>query len=469
MRRFSVNFAIFSLFLDAGFTLIALAIAVKVRPNLPAVPFLRPTEPVIDLPLLLYALVPLLYVSVFLASSLYDPKRTYRLVDELQTLTLAAAFASLCFAGLLYLSFEFRGLSRWLYVVFIVLNLVLLVAWRLLTRFVFSLAGAQPSTRRVIIIGSDDEAQQVARMIGEFHWMGLDLVGFVDEPNHQPPDRPLLGDLTQLETLVHDNAVNDVVIALPTDKYRLVNRLMLTLHDLPVKTRMVPDYFSLSLYRAQAEEFGGLPMFSLRDPAMNDVERLVKRLVDLLLGGVGTLLALPALGLIALAVWLDSRGPIIFRQQRVGENGQLFTMYKFRTMVDGAEQMQPRVTHVNANGQLVHKKPDDPRITRVGSILRRASLDELPQLFNVLKGEMSLVGPRPELPWLAAQYEPWQRKRFSVPQGITGWWQVNGRADRPMHLHTEDDLYYVQHYSLWMDMLILFKTVWVVLRGRGAY
>jgi lipopolysaccharide/colanic/teichoic acid biosynthesis glycosyltransferase len=154
---------------------------------------------------------------------------------------------------------------------------------------------------------------------------------------------------------------------------------------------------------------------------------------------------------------------------RVGENGRLFAMYKFRSMVDGAERMQETVNEENGNGDLIHKKPDDPRVTRVGRFLRRTSLDELPQLFNVLKGEMSLVGPRPELPWLLEQYEPWQHKRFAVPQGMTGWWQVNGRSDKPMHLHTDDDIYYVQNYSLWIDIYILLKTPWVVIRGKGAY
>jgi lipopolysaccharide/colanic/teichoic acid biosynthesis glycosyltransferase len=144
-------------------------------------------------------------------------------------------------------------------------------------------------------------------------------------------------------------------------------------------------------------------------------------------------------------------------------------MYKFRSMIVGAESMQDDVTEIDEQGHIIYKKIDDPRVTRAGRIIRRTSLDELPQLFNVLKGDMSLVGPRPELPFMIGQYEPWQHKRFSVPQGMTGWWQINGRADKPLHLHTEDDIYYIQNYSLWMDLYILLKTPWVVVRGKGAY
>ena len=172
---------------------------------------------------------------------------------------------------------------------------------------------------------------------------------------------------------------------------------------------------------------------------------------------------------IALVIKLDSAGPVFFRQRRVGENGRIFRMYKFRTMMENAEKMQPQVNHVNGDGYIIHKQENDPRVTRVGRFLRRTSLDESPQLLNVLKGEMSLVGPRPEMPWLVDSYEPWQHKRFAVPQGMTGWWQVNGRSEKPMHLHTEDDLYYVQNYSMWMDLYILLKTPLVVLKGRGAY
>ena len=161
--------------------------------------------------------------------------------------------------------------------------------------------------------------------------------------------------------------------------------------------------------------------------------------------------------------------PFSISQQRVGESGKLFWMHKFRSMVVGAEEQEGDMTVAFRDRELLNKQPDDPRVTGVGRFLRRTSLDELPQLINVLKGEMSLVGPRPELPWLVEQYEPWQWQRFAVPQGITGWWQVNGRSDQPMYLHSEEDLFYIQHYSLLLDIQILWRTIGAVLKGRGAY
>jgi lipopolysaccharide/colanic/teichoic acid biosynthesis glycosyltransferase len=144
-------------------------------------------------------------------------------------------------------------------------------------------------------------------------------------------------------------------------------------------------------------------------------------------------------------------------------------MIKFRSMVVGAEQMNGELATRRHDGAIIHKIPNDPRVTRVGRFLRRTSLDELPQLVNVLRCEMSLVGPRPELPWLTENYETWQRRRFAVPPGMTGWWQINGRSNRLMHMHTEDDLYYIQNYSPLLDLHILWRTIGVVLRGQGAY
>jgi len=233
--------------------------------------------------------------------------------------------------------------------------------------------------------------------------------------------------------------------------------------------RVVPDYLDLAISRATVEDFNGLPLVGLRDPAMAGSDRVIKRFFDLVLSTLLLLVTWPVMLLVALAIKLDSPGPALFMQERVGENGHPFKMYKFRSMVANAERMNTAVTTRGRDGVIIHKTPNDPRVTRVGRFIRRTSLDELPQLFNVLRGEMSLVGPRPELPWLVENYELWQRRRFAVPPGITGWWQINGRSERLMHMHTEDDLYYIQNYSPLLDLQILWRTIGVVVRGRGAF
>lgn len=464
-KRFGVNFAIFSIFADVGCTLLALLVAVEIRPFLPHFPFLVPVK-TIDLPAIIPMAAAVLWVIVFLVASVYDPKRMYRVIDELQTVTLANGQAALLFAGLLYLFF--RDFSRWLFVIFVAFNLLFLVGWRLFVRLLFRLGSLPTNTRRILIVGAGKVGRNVGQMILKNAWPGLQLAGYLDDMQSVSGlNAPVLGEVEEARHIIEQVGITDVVIALPQRAYGKVNKLALELHDLPVNVRVVPDYFSLVLYRAAIGEFGGLPMISLRDPALNDVQRLIKRLFDLLLATLLFLAVLPVMIVVGVAIWLDSPGNIFFKQQRVGENGQIFRMYKFRTMIPNAEAVQ--MAFVGTEGKMVHKRPDDPRVTRIGRFLRRTSLDELPQLLNVIKGDMSLVGPRPELPWLMSQYEPWQRKRFAVPQGMTGWWQVNGRADKPMHLYADDDLYYVQNYSLWMDIYILLKTPWVVMRGKGAY
>lgn len=194
-----------------------------------------------------------------------------------------------------------------------------------------------------------------------------------------------------------------------------------------------------------------------------------KRVLDVLLSGLGLVLASPILVVAALLVWLLDGRPILFVQTRIGRYGVEFAMFKVRTMQIDAPAGPERVTDYWDEDIVRPKMRDDPRVTRLGRVLRRLSIDELPQLLNVLRGDMSLVGPRPELPERVRQYESWQFQRLSVPQGVTGWWQVTGRSDRPMHRNTEADIYYVQKRSIGLDLVILLRTVWVVLSGRGAY
>jgi exopolysaccharide biosynthesis polyprenyl glycosylphosphotransferase len=279
----------------------------------------------------------------------------------------------------------------------------------------------------------------------------------------------VLGTLDQACDVVKEYGIEEVVIALQHHDRTRLTHLVADLQTYPVRVKVVPDFFDLAFPRAHAGVFAGIPMIGLREPAIDGFQRFVKRLFDLIVTTMMLLLLWPLLLFIAALIKLDSPGPTIFKQLRAGENGRLFWVYKFRSMVADAEERQNEVIHLTEEGKIIHKVKNDPRVTRVGQWLRRMSLDELPQFFNILKGEMSLVGPRPEMPWLVEQYEPWQRKRFSVPPGMTSWWATCGRSDRPMHLYTEDDLYYIQNYSLLLDLQILWKTLGVVLKRKGAF
>jgi exopolysaccharide biosynthesis polyprenyl glycosylphosphotransferase len=372
--------------------------------------------------------------------------------------------AAITSAGSLYLSY--RDVSRLLFLLFAVFSYVFLLFWRVLYRLILRSSRLQTPHRNVLIIGSGESAQELRDQIIRHHKLGLNFIGFLDD---QGENKKIVGYLSDARKIIAEKNVDDVVIALPGWAHNRISSLIAELHDLAVKVWVIPDYFSLTLYQAAVEEYAGIPMLDLRAPALSEYQRILKRSFDLLISFALLPFVLIAMLLITLAIRLDSAGPALLKQKRIGENGRIFDMLKFRTMVENAEALQADVQKIDQDGNLIHKLPNDPRVTSVGRILRQTSLDELPQIFNVLKGEMSLVGPRPEMPFLVDKYQPWQRKRFAVPQGITGWWQINGRSDRPMHLHTEDDLYYVQNYSLVLDISILLRTFWTVLTGRGAY
>jgi exopolysaccharide biosynthesis polyprenyl glycosylphosphotransferase len=468
-RRFSVNFALFSIGLDTFLILLSLVSATHMRPLLNVLPLIADLNQPTQLPTSLYFIFPLIWIVTFLLLSVYDGRKNLRVVDEFSTLTFGTVFAGVAMAGTLY--FSYREVSRALFLTFLLLSYAVLLLWRSCARLVFRLVNGNAfSQRQVLVVGAGPVGRQVEDQIARKTYLGLRIVGFLDDdPNKRENHPDILGSIREARGVIHDLAVNDVVIALPQRAHEQVNSLVAELHDLSVKVWVIPDYFHLALHKAVIEEFAGIPMLDLRAPALNDYQRMLKRTFDLVLSVLALPPSLVIMGLIALAIRLEGTGPVLFRQQRVGESGRLFEMLKFRTMVPEAEELRHLVEHLDPDGNLIHKTPADPRITRVGRLLRRTSLDELPQLFNVIKGEMSLIGPRPEMPFLVDQYEPWQRQRFAVPQGITGWWQVNGRSDKPMHLNTEDDLYYVQNYSLLLDVHILFKTIGVVLRGKGAY
>lgn len=302
---------------------------------------------------------------------------------------------------------------------------------------------------------------------------GYQLVGFLDDnPVKGSTDIgpfKALGSIDNFEAVLDDVDLDTVVICLPWQSHRMIQRLLRLCEQRQVYAQVVPDLFQLTKNQMQVRDLNGIPLISTRDVSIRGWNRFVKRNSDLVLASMMSIIALPIGLLIALAIRLDSKGPIFYVQTRVGRDGKLFQCYKFRSMVVDAETMRQDLDDVNEASGPLFKLRNDPRRTRVGRFLRRYSLDELPQLYNVLRGDMSLVGPRPNTPEEAAQYETWHRRRLAVSPGLTGLWQVSGRSELTFDEMVLLDIYYVENWSLVLDFGIMLRSIPAVLRGRGAY
>ncbi len=470
LRRFSSNFAVFSILVDLLIVPIMLQLVIYIRPLLNSLPFIAKIQDVTHLSVFIYIIFPIIWVSSFTIYSVYDGKRNIRVTDEFASLTQATLVAAISMAGILY--FTNRDVSRALFVIFVLSTFLVMILWRSAARIYFrAVREGLANPQRVLIAGAGLVGREMHKKLLEHVDLNLRFIGFLDDNVEKRKKEPnlILGSLADVRAIVEKYQIDNLVIALPLRAYDRTNRIVADLLDLPVKVWVVPDYFSIALHQAIFEDFAGSPMLDLRAPALNEYQRMIKRGFDLIVTILLLIPGLPIMILIALLILLIDGWPVLFFQKRVGENGRLLSFVKFRTMRRDAEQLKKDAEFWDEQGNLIHKRPDDPRVTPLGRFLRRFSLDELPQFFNILEGKMSLVGPRPELPELVEKYQPWQRQRFAVPQGLTGWWQIHGRSDRPMHLHTEDDLYYVNHYSIWLDIEICLKTIWIVIRGSGAY
>jgi exopolysaccharide biosynthesis polyprenyl glycosylphosphotransferase len=421
------------------------------------------------IPIWIFIAFSFIWVGIMFSFSLYDGKKNFKFVDEFSSLLWSSAVSLVSLAGVLF--FTYRDLSRFLFLLFAFFAFMFLLIWRSIYRIGFRRKWfGGYAIRKVLILGSGTIGRSFFDQLFSQKDLGIRVVGFLDDDKEKQRDMPdILGSLDEVVKIIQLHHVDDVVLALPRSAHQRLSEIVNLLHEMPVKVWVIPDYFSLTLHKATVEEFGGIPMLDLRAPALTDVQRLTKRIFDIVFGVLVFPFVMVILGIVALLILIFDGKPVFYSQLRVGENGKLFRFHKFRTMVVNADKLQDQIKKVNENGEVIYKSPDDPRITRIGKFLRRTSLDELPQYFNIMRGQMSFVGPRPELPSLVKNYATWQRKRFTVPQGLTGWWQINGRSDKPMYLHTEDDLYYVQHYSIWLDIQIILKTLIVVVKRKGAY
>jgi exopolysaccharide biosynthesis polyprenyl glycosylphosphotransferase len=325
--------------------------------------------------------------------------------------------------------------------------------------------------RFVLIIGTNKRAYDFARMIEEKKELGYRLRGYVDKNIYFPKEGlRLLGTLEDFPTIIKDHVIDEVVIALPVKShYEEIQKIVQKAEEQGIIIRYLSQLFDTKIAQSKAEKFEDFAVVTMSSGPQDDWQYLAKRTIDIILASVLTILTSPLMIFAAIAIKITSSGPILFVQDRIGYNKRIFRLYKFRTMVVGAEKLQRELEDLNEMDGPVFKIRNDPRITKIGRWLRKTSIDELPQLFNVLKGDMSLVGPRP-LP--VRDYsgfdQDWQRRRFSVLPGITCIWQINGRNEVSFGNWMKMDMEYIDNWSLSTDLKILLKTIPAVIKGRGA-
>ena len=414
-----------------------------------------------------------IWAWIFYEQGLYDPRRTKSLGDDVERLIKGVVVGSMV---VLSVAFFIRGASysRTFFALFGTLSLFFLMGGRAITR-----AWLRHSMRRgraalrVLFLGNTAMRGRLLQTFEDSPGLGLQPVGQIVAPgiedgedaSHDDSGRhlPLLVSIDEIERIVDQHDVDLVLLTLPFRKLATVTEIVERIGERNVEVQFVPDMERLHASRMRLREIAGIPFISVRETGLSGIDRIVKRTFDL----TGSLLLLvlfsPLMLVIALAVRMSSSGPILYRQERLGRDNRIFGMLKFRTMRVDAE----------ADSGPVWTVENDPRRTRTGTFLRRYSLDELPQFLNVLRGDMSLVGPRPERAVFAGEFQqkiPRYLERHRVRSGVTGWAQVHGlRGNTPVEIRTLYDLYYVENWSLALDLRILLKTVTHVLRGDNAY
>lgn len=374
-------------------------------------------------------------------------------LDQILRLTKGIFFAWLTLlAAQFFVSRSAFDRHRLIAVFTLVINYGLLVAYRLI-RFRLKRHSAL-DIRHVAVVGKGSAVDEIARAIEEHKTWGLQLAGVFKQQ--------------EIPELLHRGGVDELIVVADKEPLSEFTDTFLLCEELGVTARVVLNFFPHSFARTELTRFGEFPLLSFSRTPTNEVLLFVRRIMDLALVCLFGIPALIVIGASSIAIRVTSPGPVFFRQERCGLNGRVFTMYKLRSMVDNAEQLRFELEALNEMDGPVFKVSRDPRRTAVGRFLRKFSIDELPQLYNVLRGDMSLVGPRPPLPQEVARYEGWQRRRLSMKPGITCLWQISGRNEISFHDWMKLDLTYIDNWSLMLDLKILLKTVPVVLLGKGA-
>ncbi|RXH57123.1 sugar transferase [Granulicella sibirica] len=408
---------------------------------------------------------------IFFARSygLYQPIQGRSGLHEQRMTVQATLTAGLLLCGALYLA-KAEVISRIVVILTILFTAILMcarrAAWR---RVVYSRYREGLETRNVMIIGAGRVAHALRNHLESLRHMGFRFKGFValTEREAESGDVDVIGDVRNCLPLARSLFVDEIFISAPADK-KLVISLVEEARAAGIDVRVVPDLYDGLAWNAPVEYIGQFPTIPLhrRDFAIGAM--LMKRMLDITVSVVGLVLTSPIMLGIALTIYFSSGSPIFYKAQRIGRKGRTFTCFKFRTMVVDADKLKDQMSHMNERDGILFKIAKDPRITRVGPLLRKYSLDELPQLYNVLRGDMSLVGPRPPIAAEVEKYDLSHLRRLDVLPGITGLWQVEARQDPSFDSYISLDTAYVENWSLWLDLKILARTVGVVFSGTGS-
>lgn len=402
---------------------------------------------------------------------------------------LTVAWAFLFRGGFAFREFSY---SRAVFVVDFLFAIVFFGGFHLTLRYVQSkFRDHEINLLPTLVVGTNAEASQTIRELRERRDLGYRVIGTVNSSDNSAAEQlnsfetessvPIVGKLNDLADLIRDLEIQEVIITDNTiASDRLFEAMLQISRKQKVEFRFAPSLFNLLPQKTSVEQIGVLPMVRLFREPLSEIERFVKRLSDIVISTTAILVLSPVWLIVSILIKLDSKGAVLFRQERVGMDGRIFLCYKFRTMAADANDLLHREAYQkniggdsDANAGDAHepvfgKVKDDPRVTRLGKRLRRSSFDELPQLLNVLKGDMSIVGPRPPIAYEVEEYDIWHRKRLDMKPGITGLWQVSGRNRLTFEEMVKIDLFYIENWSLWLDLKIILLTLPAVLRGDGA-
>jgi exopolysaccharide biosynthesis polyprenyl glycosylphosphotransferase len=328
--------------------------------------------------------------------------------------------------------------------------------------------------RNIIILGSGKRARKFVEILHRIKKLGYQVIGFVDDEwdGSQLSENLChrLGNLSDIPNILNNNIVDEVALSLPIKSYyEIIEEIISYCEQQGIIVRLLTDVFTVTFSKSKLTKLDELQVLTLYSAPYEDPRIIVKRAFDILVSLIMILLLSPLLIIVGICIKIFSKGPMLFVQKRVGYNKRIFKLFKFRTMIDNAEEMLPSLEHLNEADGASFKIKDDPRITKFGKFLRKTSIDELPQLINVLKGDMSLVGPRPlQLRDYMALGANWHKRRFSMVPGMTCFWQVDGRNNLNFARWMELDMEYIDQWSLWLDLKILWKTIPTIITGKGA-